>query len=158
MMNSNNFNPLFVFKELSEYMIDACQRTMLYWDVMRQRGNQYLEHMAVTVPNVLQFEHELILDGRKLPQPVNYGIVKIRPPRGTTVDDRKRPFVVIDPRAGHGPGIGGFKADSEIGEAMRAGHHCYFIGFTPAPEPGQTIEAVIEAWAVFLGRVADRHP
>ena len=64
---------------------------------------------------------------------------------------------MIDPRAGHGPGIGGFKAESEIGEAMRAGHHCYFIGFTPLPEPDQTIEAVIEAWAVFLERVADLH-
>ncbi len=106
---------------------------------------------------MLQFDHELILDGRTLPQPVNYGIIKIRPPEGTVIDDRKRPFVVIDPRAGHGPGIGGFKAESEIGEAMRAGHPCYFIGFTPSPEPGQTIEAVIEAWAVFLERVADLH-
>ena len=48
----------------------------------------------------------------------------------------KRPFVVVDPRAGHGPGIGGFKADSEIGVAMRAGHPCYFVGFTPEPMPG----------------------
>jgi pimeloyl-ACP methyl ester carboxylesterase len=157
MMNTNSFNPLFVSKELTEYLIDAGQRTMLFLDVMRQRGNQYLEHMAVTVPNVLQFEHELLLDGRKLPQPVNYGIVKIRPPKGTIIDDRKRPFVVIDPRAGHGPGIGGFKAESEIGEAMRTGHPCYFIGFTPFPEPEQTIEAVIEAWAVFLSKVADLH-
>jgi pimeloyl-ACP methyl ester carboxylesterase len=158
MSESESVNPMVAFQALTEYLIDAGQRSVLYWDVMRQRGNQYLEHMSKTVPHVLQFDHELILDGRTLPQPVNYGVVKIRPPRGTTVDDRKRPFVVIDPRAGHGPGIGGFKADSEIGEAMRAGHPCYFIGFTPAPEPGQTIEAVIEAWAVFLGRVADRHP
>jgi pimeloyl-ACP methyl ester carboxylesterase len=158
MINTNSFNPLFVSKELAEYMVDAGQRALLYWDVMRQRGNQYLEHMAATVPNVLQFEHELLLDGRKLPQPVNYGIVKIRPPKGTIIDDRKRPFVVIDPRAGHGPGIGGFKAESEIGEAMRTGHPCYFIGFTPVPEPEQTIEGVIEAWAVFLSRVADLHP
>ena len=44
-----------------------------------------------------------------------------------------------DPRAGHGPGIGGFKADSEIGVAMAAGHPVYFVGFTPEPEPDQTI-------------------
>jgi pimeloyl-ACP methyl ester carboxylesterase len=144
-------------KELIEYLVDAGQRTVLFWDVMRQRGNQYEEHMAQTAPHVLQFEHELILDGRKLPRPVNYGIVKIRPPKGTVINSLKRPFVVIDPRAGHGPGIGGFKADSEIGEALRAGHPCYFIGFTPIPEPGQTIEAVIEAWAVFIERVAELH-
>jgi pimeloyl-ACP methyl ester carboxylesterase len=158
MMETKNFNPMLDPKELIEYLTDAGQRTVLFWDVMRQRGNQYQEHMEKTAPNVLQFDHHLILDGRTLPQPVNYGIIKIHPPQGTIIDDRKRPFVVIDPRAGHGPGIGGFKAESEIGEALRAGHPCYFIGFTPFPEPGQTIEAVIEAWAVFLERVTELHP
>ncbi len=151
------FNPFSAYKELIEYIVDAGQRTVLYLDVMRQRGNQYEEHMAQTAPHVLQFDHEPILSGRTLTRPVNYGIVKIRPPEGTVIDDLKRPFVVIDPRAGHGPGIGGFKADSEIGEALRAGHPCYFIGFTPVPEPGQTIDAVIEAWAAFLERITDLH-
>ena len=157
MAETKTFNPFFAYKDMLEYLIDAGQRSVLYWDVMRQRGNQYLEHMAQTAPHVLQFDHELIVSGRTLPRPVNYGIVKIRPPEGTVIDDRKRPFVVIDPRAGHGPGIGGFKAESEIGEAMRAGHACYFIGFTPVPEAGQTIEAVVEAWAVFLERVTELH-
>jgi len=157
MTETKMFNPFFGFKDLLEYLVDAGQRTVLYLDVMRQRGNQYEEHMAQTAPNVLQFDHELILSGRTLTRPVNYGIVKIRPPEGAVIDDLKRPFVVIDPRAGHGPGIGGFKADSEIGEALKAGHPCYFIGFTPMPEPGQTIDAVIDAWAVFIERVADLH-
>ena len=157
MTKIKNVNPILGYNALIEYLTDAGQRTVLFWDVMRRRGNQYIEHMAETVPHVLQFEGELILDGRTLPRPVNYGIVKIHPPKGTVIDNLKRPFVVIDPRAGHGPGIGGFKAESEIGEAMRAGHPCYFIGFTPMPEPDQTIEAVIEAWAVFLKRAADLH-
>jgi pimeloyl-ACP methyl ester carboxylesterase len=157
MSEAKKHNPFLAYKDLLEYLIEAGQRTVLFWDVMRQRGNQYEEHMAQTAPHVLQFEHELIVDGRKLLRPVNYGIVKIRPPKGTVINSLKRPFVVIDPRAGHGPGIGGFKAESEIGEALRAGHPCYFIGFTPMPEPGQTIEAVIEAWAVFIERVAELH-
>jgi pimeloyl-ACP methyl ester carboxylesterase len=157
MSETKNFNAVFGSKELTEYLIDAGQRTILFWDVMRERGNQYLRQAAKTVPHVLQFEHELILDGTTLPRPVNYGIVKILPPEGTVIDYLKRPFVVIDPRAGHGPGIGGFKAESEIGEAMCTGHPCYFIGFTPLPEPGQTIEAVIDAWAVFLERVSELH-
>lgn len=156
-METKIFNPLAGTRDLMEYLIDAGQRTVLYLDVMRRRGNQHREHMAKTVPHVLHFTGELILDGRTFPRPVNYGIVKIRPPASTVIDDRKRPFVVIDPRAGHGPGIGGFKADSEIGEAMRAGHPCYFVGFTPYPEKGQTIEAVIDAWGVFLERVAELH-
>ncbi|AFM27802.1 DUF3141 domain-containing protein [Desulfomonile tiedjei] len=156
-MIETSVNPILGNQPLIEYLIDAGQRTVLFWDAIRQRGNQYLEQMAKTVPHVLQFDYESILDGRTLPKPVNYGIIRIRPPRGAVIDDLKRPFVVIDPRAGHGPGIGGFKAESEIGEAMRAGHPCYFIGFAPLPEPGQTIEAVIEAWAVFLQRVSDLH-
>jgi hypothetical protein len=55
------------------------------------------------------------------------------------IDDQKRPVVVIDPRAGQGPGIGGFKAASEIGEAFKAGHAVYFLGFTATPIDGQQI-------------------
>lgn len=140
------------------YLTDAAQRMVLYLDTMRQRGNQYLEHMSRQAPHVLQFDGEVVMDGRKLPHPVNYGLVKIHPPEGVAVDDAKRPFVVIDPRAGHGPGIGGFKAESEIGVALEAGHPCYFIGFLPMPEKGQTIEAIMKGEAAFLERVIERHP
>jgi hypothetical protein len=141
-----------------EYAVDAAQRSVLYWDVMRQRGNQYRAHLAETVPHVLDFAFELVMDGRGLERPVNYGLVRIIPPKGVMVDPTRRPFVVIDPRAGHGPGIGGFKADSEIGVALKAGHPCYFIGFLPDPVPGQTIEDVARAEAVFLERVIALHP
>ena len=157
MAKTANGYAFFDGKDLLDYLTDAGQRSVLYWDVMRQRGNQYLEHMAETVPHVLQFEHELVMSGLDLPTPVNYGVVRIVPPKGVEIDYKKRPFVVLDPRAGHGPGIGGFKADSEIGEALRAGHPAYFIGFTPMPLQGQTIEAVIEAWATFIGRVKELH-
>jgi pimeloyl-ACP methyl ester carboxylesterase len=154
---TESVNPFSASQQFSEYFTDAAQRTVLYWDVMRQRGNQFLEHMAKTVPHVLQFESELVIDGRTLQQPVNYGIVKMRPPKGTVLNDRNRPFVIFDPRAGHGPGIGGFKAESEIGVAMQAGHPCYFVGFSPNPEPGQTIERVVEAWAIFMRKVNELH-
>ena len=119
-----------------EYMQDAAQRSVLFWDVMRQSGNQYQEHLAEVAPHVLNYEAELIVDGRTLDRPANYALVRIIPPKGITVDPARRPFVVVDPRAGHGPGIGGFKADSEIGVAMKAGHPAYFIGFLPDPMPG----------------------
>jgi hypothetical protein len=66
--------------------------------------------------------------------------------------------VIVDPRAGHGPGIGGFKADSEIGVALKAGHPCYFIGFLPEPMPGQTIQDIARAEAIFLEKVIALHP
>jgi hypothetical protein len=140
-----------------DYMIDLVQRTVLFWDVMRERGNDYRQHMAMKVPNVLHFEAELVLDGRTFERPVNYGLVRIVPPDGVTIDPKRRPFVIVDPRAGHGPGIGGFKADSEIGVALRAGHHCYFVGFLPDPMPGQTIEDIAGAEAIFLARVNELH-
>ena len=147
-----------MFQAALEYLTDAAQRTVLFCDVMRQRGNQYREHLAETAPNVLNYRAELIVDGRTLARPVNYGLVRIVPPEGVKLDPRRRPFVIVDPRAGHGPGIGGFKADSEIGVAMKAGHPCYFVGFLPDPMPGQTIEDVGRAEAVFLEKVNALHP
>ena len=140
------------------YWIDAWQRSILYLDVMKRRGAQYEEQSARTAPHVLDYATELVCDGRSLARPVNYGLVRIVPPAGVVIDPLKRPFVVVDPRAGHGPGIGGFKADSEIGVAMKAGHSCYFVGFLPEPVPGQTIEDIVHAEATFLETVIERHP
>src|SRR5258705_11478189 len=141
-----------------EHRMDAGQRSVLFLDVLRRRGDQYREHVAQTAPHVLQYAAELIIDGRKLDEPVNYALVRIIPPKGVEIDLDRRPFIVVDPRAGHGPGIGGFKADSEIGVAMKAGHPCYFIGFLPDPMPGQTIERVARAEAIFIEKVIERHP
>lgn len=140
------------------YAVDAWQRSVLYADAMRQRGNQYQEHMAQQEPNVLSMQSEVIARGNTLPRPVNYMLSRIIPPEGVVIDPRKRPFVVVDPRAGHGPGIGGFKPESELGVAIRAGHPCYFVGFLPDPEPGQTVEDVMRAEAFFLETVIARHP
>jgi pimeloyl-ACP methyl ester carboxylesterase len=146
------------FGSAIEYLVDAGQRTILFWDVLRQRGNQYHEHLAKIAPHVLSYEAELVIDGRTLERPVNYVLARIIPPREVAVDPTRRPFVVVDPRAGHGPGIGGFKADSEIGVAFQAGHPCYLIGFLPDPVPGQTIEDITCAEAIFLEKVIDSHP
>ncbi|HRF45812.1 MAG TPA: DUF3141 domain-containing protein, partial [Candidatus Competibacteraceae bacterium] len=141
-----------------DYWIDGWQRTILFWDILRQRSDQYYAQKAKAVPHVLSFDAELVLDGRTFARPANYGLVRVKPPEGVIIDLKKRPFVVVDPRAGHGPGIGGFKADSELGVAMRAGHPCYFVGFTPDPMPGQTIEDIMRAEAKFLEKVIELHP
>ncbi|WP_063923057.1 DUF3141 domain-containing protein [Cupriavidus basilensis] len=150
--------PGFGWGAAAAYVTDALQRGVLYADVMRQRGNQYQAHLAEAVPNVLDFAAEIIMDGRELPRPVNYGLVRIAAPEDVPTVPGKRPFVVVDPRAGHGPGIGGFKRDSEIGAALRTGHPCYFIGFLPDPVPGQTVEDVMLAEAAFLEKVIALHP
>ena len=145
-------------RAMQEYWLDAWQRSVLFLDILRERGNIYLEQSAKDVPHVLTFKAEVVRDGRMLERPVNYALVRIIPPAGTNIDPTKAPIIVVDPRAGHGPGIGGMKQDSEIGVAMAAGHACYFVGFLPKPVPGQTIEDVCRAEAIFVEDVAARHP
>lgn len=143
---------------LEEYLVDSVQRTILMWDVFRRRGNRYMEHTIKGKPPVLVFDYDTVVDGRTLPSPVNYLLLRIRPDPAHPTDMAKRPIVVVDPRAGHGPGIGGFKADSQIGLALQHGYPCYFVSFTPRPVPGQTIEDVARAEAAFLEKVAELHP
>src|ERR1700756_90622 len=81
-----------------EYWVDAWQRSVLLLDVLRQRGDNSVEHNARKVPHVLSFDAELVLDGRSLARPVNYGLVRIIPPKGISIDANKRPFIVFDPR------------------------------------------------------------
>lgn len=145
-------------RQIQEYWVDAWQRSILSLDILRQRANTYHEHNAKGAPHVLNFPAELVRDGRTLERPVNYGLVRIIPPEGTKTDPAKTPIIVVDPRAGHGPGIGGMKQDSQIGVALAAGHPCYFIGFLPKPIPGQTVEDVCRAEAQFVLDVAARHP
>jgi Protein of unknown function (DUF3141) len=145
------------FSAIQEYGIDAWQRSILVLDALRERGDKYIERASQEAPHVLGFPAEIIRDGRTLERPVNYLLVRIVSPAGAKIDPAKPPVVVVDPRAGHGPGIGGMKSESEIGEALKAGHACYFIGFLPNPMPGQTIEDVCRAEAIFIAEVAARH-
>lgn len=147
-----------VFAEAHAYWLDAAQRGLLFWDTLRRRGNEVRETAERTSPSVLTFDSELVLDGHDLPRPVNYSLLRIKPPPGVTLDPAKRPFIVFDPRAGHGPGIGGMKKASEIGAAIHAGNPCYFVGFTTRPVPGQTVEDVCRAEAEFIRTVAALHP
>ena len=156
------------------YAVDASQRWVLFTDTLRKRGNIYLQHLRDGQLPVLAFPYELILEGRDLARPVNYSLVRILDRRteprsarrqetsrrrGSRIPERpKRPFVIIDPRAGHGPGIGGSKSDSEIGVAIDNGHPVYFIIFTIAPVAGQTIADIEQAEVRFLEEVARMHP
>jgi pimeloyl-ACP methyl ester carboxylesterase len=141
----------------SRYATDTAQRRVLFWDVLRQRGNNFIEHARAGMPPVLHFESEMVMDGRTFARPVNYALLRILPPAGVMVDPKRRPFVIIDPRAGHGPGIGGFRDDSQVGVALRGGHPVYFVIFYPEPEPAQTLLDVCDAEAQFVQRVREMH-
>ena len=151
--------PAALAQDAQAYATDAMQRLTLFWDVMREAGNNFVEHERAGCPPVLVFDYETVVDGRSLPRPVNYALVRILPPADYPATDAKlRPFVIIDPRAGHGAGIGGFKSDSQVGVALRRGHPVYFVIFFREPEKGQTILDVTAAEATFLARIAEDHP
>ena len=141
-----------------EYAVDALQRSVLLLELLRKRGNDEIDITSRPMATVLMFDHEVLMSGRSLKRPINYALSRIVPPSGVTIDPRKRPVVVIDPRAGQGPGVGGFKAQSEIGDALRAGHPVYFIGFGAVPEPGQQFLDVVEGQVTFFERVVELHP
>jgi len=151
-------NALQAWQEWPQYTVDFGQRTVLFWDTLRQRGNNFLAHERAGKPILLHFQHETICDGRTFERPVNYVLLRIIPPPGVEVDPKRRPYVIIDPRAGHGPGVGGFKDDSQVGTALHEGHPVYFVSFFPEPVPGQTLLDVSEAEARFVKQVRERHP
>ena len=51
---------------MQEYWRDAFERSILFLDVLRQRGNDYVERTEETAPHVLNFEAEVLIDGRTL--------------------------------------------------------------------------------------------
>ena len=91
--------------DAAAYAIDAWQRSVLLFYVMRRRAVEYEEHRAEVAPNVLDYKAGLVLDGRRLERPVNYLLAHILPPEGVDHRPRKRPFVIVylacGTRAGH---------------------------------------------------------
>lgn len=140
------------------YMTDSFQRWVLFLKTLHDRGNNFLRNTASGLKPVLHFDYDIVMDGRAFDRPVNYAMLRIKPPAGVTVDPRKRPYIIIDPRAGHGPGIGGFKDDSQVGVALRAGHPVYFVIFFRDPEPEQTLLDVCEAEEQFVRHARALHP
>lgn len=155
--------------EYVDYVVDTVQRQLLYLDTLRQHGNDFFQYLAEGQPPVLFFPYDIIMDGRTFDRPVNYALVRIRDRRRRGERKKKekekaafghdrRPVVVIDPRSGNAPGIGGSKRASEIGMALEKEHPVYFILFFPEPVPGQTLEDVKNAEILFIEEVARRHP
>ena len=141
------------------YLEDFGQRLVLSLDTLRLRGDACAARASGDARPVLCFDYETVLDGRTFDRPVNYALLRIASPTPVAEDGEEgRPWVIIDPRAGQGSGIGGFKPDSEVGVALRGGHPVYFVMFFPQPEPGQTLADVCAAEAQFLREVQARHP
>lgn len=163
-----------------EYLMDRFQRNVLLLDVLRKRGNTFVDHLRKGQPPVLTFDYEVVQDGREFDPPVSFALLRIvghrkvgrhPSPEGKErrrdpflgkehlpEDASKRPIVIIDPRAGHGPGIAGSKGDSQVGNALSEGHPVYFVVFYTEPSSGQTMTDVHNSIGHFIEEVARRHP
>ena len=151
-------NPIDLMNALGEYVNDSNQRKALVFETLRKRGNIYVDHFDSGMPPVLDFKYEVIMDGKNLSSPVNYLLLKIEPPPNVKIHEKRAPVMIIDPRAGHCAGIGGFKPDSQVGDAFKDGHQVYFVAFRPMPEPQQTLADVCDAEIMFLQEIITRHP
>lgn len=152
--------PWFI-EEAFRYQIDRWQRSVLFLDMLRERTNNMLAHEEAGMPPPLDFEYETILDARHFERPANYALLRItgchEDRAEDCVDDKKPPVIIVDPRAGHGPGIGGFKHDSEVGMSLHEGHATYFVIFFQLPSPNQTLADVLHALRRFVEEVSSRH-
>ena len=151
-------SPMALATAWRDYARDAAERGVLMADTLRQWSDMHLDHAAAGAPPVLIYDYDVVLDGADLPRPCNYMLLRIRPDAGQEIKDWKRPYIIIDPRAGHGPGIGGFKHDSQVGVALNDGHPVYFVAFRQMPEADQTLADVTYAEAAFVDEVQRRHP
>jgi hypothetical protein len=151
-----------LLRDAFAYQRDLFERSILFWDTLRRRADNMIAHERAGKPPLLDFEYEMLIDARHFESPASYALLRISRIGDACfeacVDFSKPPVVILDPRAGHGPGIGGFKRDSEIGMAMHEGHVVYFVTFFPEPCPGQTLSVVLDALRRFVEEVAKRHP
>ena len=63
-----------------DYWVDVAQRSALFLDTLLDRGNNYVEHLENGTPPLLKFEFETVLDGRDLPKPCNYALLRFLAP------------------------------------------------------------------------------
>ena len=64
------------FEALSEYLTDRAQRFVLTLDTLRERGDIFYAHEQAGCPPVLAYEYDVEIDGRDLPRPVNYMLLR----------------------------------------------------------------------------------
>ena len=96
-----SFAAPFAAASLAPYWKDAAQRWVLTLETLCRRGDACAAREAEGFTPVLAFDYEIIVDGRLLERPANYALVRIIPPEGTPPPrNDRRPWVIIDPRAG----------------------------------------------------------
>src|SRR5438309_2076576 len=64
--------PWNLWQDGADYALDFAQRSALFWDTLRQRGNNYVDHERAGKPPLLAYEYDVLADGRTFERPVNH--------------------------------------------------------------------------------------
>lgn len=154
-----NFQPFaHIMRDVFDYWIDAWQRSILYMDVMRRRGNNFIEYRRKCEIPAPDFGYKTIVRGSSLEHPVNFDLAAAIPPAENKTDPLKRPIVVIDPRTGGCNNAFSARRYQEIGKVLAIGHPVYFVVFRPGTCNGQSAHVLESAEHEFLAEVQKRHP
>jgi hypothetical protein len=62
---------------IAAHLRDVCERGVLFWDALRQRAENILEHERQAMPPLLDLDQELRLAARRLERPVNHAPLRI---------------------------------------------------------------------------------
>ncbi len=86
------------------YQRDLLERSVLFWDVLRQRADNMIAHERAGRPPQLDFDYELLADARRFEHPANYVLLRVILAGEDCLNAAKAPVIVVDPRAGLGSG------------------------------------------------------
>ncbi len=64
------------------------QRSIIFTDILRKRGNNYIKHIRSGQPPVLTYNYEMILNAKNFERPANYALVRISERRRNDIDAR----------------------------------------------------------------------
>ena len=146
--------------DATTYMVDAWQRAILTWDMLRERGNQYLEHERSGKPAGagLRLRDRARRRAACRSPRTTRCCASSRPTGHPPIDPKKRPFVIIDPRAGHGPGIGGFKDDSRSASRCSTATRATSSSSSRTRSRARRSIDVCAAEIAFVRKVRELHP
>jgi Protein of unknown function (DUF3141) len=101
----------------SDAEMKKMDETLEFEKKKKQKRDELRHHLQLMVPLLGCYPHCRVdpIDRFRMDLAIHEGLA-------TMIGPNSSGRMAIDPRAGHGPGIGGFKADSEIGVALKAGH------------------------------------
>ena len=150
--------PLGMFAPVAEYMLDAVERSVLFWDVMRQRGNQYREHQAETAPHVLDYEAELVVDGRTPRAPGQLCAGADRPARRRRDRPRSAPSSSSIRAPVTAPASAASRPTARSASRSRRAIPATSSASCPTRCPARPSRTSPRAEAVFLETVIARHP